>query len=756
MPAGGDRDGWRSAAIFALLVAAIAPLSQVYVGLDWVRPVLGAVLLSAGLALAARRLGLGPLGAFAVSLVGWALFTAVAFLPATVVLGFVPTPATLAAGRDLWVRGMELVQLRPSPTFAEAGLLLLTTTGVWAVAHVVDALASTLRAPLRAIAAAVVLWVVPLSVAPPGARTWTFAVPLLAAAAGLLLATGTDEVARFGRLAVAPGDVSPTRRLAAGGWVLAGAAILAGAVLGRALPGFGAEPWYEVRGTGGTTITTNPIVDIRARLVATNTGPVLRVRSDRPVYVRTTALDVFSEREEWTSSGISGRPVRGPLDNPGVPPETTPAQVEVRLEGIEEGAILAPAPYLPVAVAGPASEGLRYDPRSATFTADTGDVLESGDVYTVTAAVPSPDPAALDAVPKPVGLTPATDLPANVPLVVAQTARAIVDAAGAQTMFRQALAIQDELRSWTYSLTPAAGHGATAMERFLSTREGYCEQFAGTMAVMLRTLGIPARLAVGYTPGTVDGDGVRTVTNANAHAWVEVLFAEHGWIAFEPTPRTDGNVLVPTPGDVSPDLTVAQQDGREALPQAGPGEIPRPSPPPREAVPQPLPSEDPLALQPGASSARAGGVGRWVVLGGVAVGGLALGAAWLVARSRRPRTDLPPEQRVDAARARVERLGAGLGCARRASETDAEYLARVGRGHPSARRLAAPAAAATYAPAITEEDAVAAERAADDLGEQLLAPLPRRRRAAVLLRSAMPRSALQLGALRRLRHGLGG
>jgi transglutaminase-like putative cysteine protease len=67
------------------------------------------------------------------------------------------------------------------------------------------------------------------------------------------------------------------------------------------------------------------------------------------------------------------------------------------------------------------------------------------------------------------------------------------------------------------------------------TRSGYCQHFAGAMALMLRLLGIPSRVAVGFTSGTYD-DGAWTVTDHNAHAWVEVWFPGHGWVAFDPTP----------------------------------------------------------------------------------------------------------------------------------------------------------------------------------------------------------------------------
>jgi transglutaminase-like putative cysteine protease len=68
------------------------------------------------------------------------------------------------------------------------------------------------------------------------------------------------------------------------------------------------------------------------------------------------------------------------------------------------------------------------------------------------------------------------------------------------------------------------------------TKAGYCQHFAGAMAAMLRMLGVPARVAVGFTSGQKRDDDTWVVTDHEAHAWVEVWFAGHGWIPFDPTP----------------------------------------------------------------------------------------------------------------------------------------------------------------------------------------------------------------------------
>lgn len=91
--------------------------------------------------------------------------------------------------------------------------------------------------------------------------------------------------------------------------------------------------------------------------------------------------------------------------------------------------------------------------------------------------------------------------------------------------------------NFEYSTEVQPGHGNNAIENFLQIRKGYCEQFAATFAVMARTLGIPSRVAVGFTPGQLDSDGWYSVFSRNAHAWPEIWFDSIGWIPFEPTPK---------------------------------------------------------------------------------------------------------------------------------------------------------------------------------------------------------------------------
>ena len=101
-----------------------------------------------------------------------------------------------------------------------------------------------------------------------------------------------------------------------------------------------------------------------------------------------------------------------------------------------------------------------------------------------------------------------------------------------ETWFREA-------GGFTYDEQPPAPIGGTpALVDFVNeTKRGYCQHYAGAMALMLRLLGVPARVAVGFTSGEYSTDDREwVVKDTNAHAWVEVWFPEFGWIPFDPTP----------------------------------------------------------------------------------------------------------------------------------------------------------------------------------------------------------------------------
>jgi transglutaminase-like putative cysteine protease len=114
-------------------------------------------------------------------------------------------------------------------------------------------------------------------------------------------------------------------------------------------------------------------------------------------------------------------------------------------------------------------------------------------------------------------------------------------AGDAKNPYAATVAIELWLRSsggFDYDERPRQVSGMPPLVAFVTrTKSGYCQHFAGAMALMLRYLGIPARVAAGFTSGAYDADrGTWRVNDRNAHTWVEVWFDGYGWLPFDPTP----------------------------------------------------------------------------------------------------------------------------------------------------------------------------------------------------------------------------
>jgi transglutaminase-like putative cysteine protease len=138
-------------------------------------------------------------------------------------------------------------------------------------------------------------------------------------------------------------------------------------------------------------------------------------------------------------------------------------------------------------------------------------------------------------------------LPETFPDVVRQVAISVTKPF--TNTFDQATAVEAYLRGFRYNLqVDASPPDVDAVEYFLFTsKEGYCDYYSSAMVTMLRAVGIPARMVVGYTPGEylqpeqpedlimLPVSGIYRVLERNAHAWPEVYFPQYGWIQFEPT-----------------------------------------------------------------------------------------------------------------------------------------------------------------------------------------------------------------------------
>jgi len=169
--------------------------------------------------------------------------------------------------------------------------------------------------------------------------------------------------------------------------------------------------------------------------------------------------------------------------------------------------------------------------------------------YKITVKPVHPDPAVLstDTGAYPADISGAyLQLPESLPRSVRSLAEQV--SAGAATPYAKAVAIEQYLRSnYTYSLDkptkPSRNEDFVSHFLFVD-QNGYCDHFSTAMAVMLRSVGVPARWVKGFAPGdlmdTEDGMKAITVRNQDAHSWVEVYFPAAGWVPFEPTPGFTG------------------------------------------------------------------------------------------------------------------------------------------------------------------------------------------------------------------------
>jgi transglutaminase-like putative cysteine protease len=300
------------------------------------------------------------------------------------------------------------------------------------------------------------------------------------------------------------------------------------------------------------------------------TGALLfRVRADRPSYWRVEVLDEFYA-DGWRRSGTGGASVpaepgatAAPVYDPG---RTRSAWFSIR--ALESTLLISPG----TALAFQGVDGSDRDRDGTTHVEERP--LEAGSSYSVVAWAPDPGPARLRAASRRyrAPLKPYTRLalPAGASLeaIVApehigvplwghsrgaeQADRRLARSAygrvagmaeritaGAESGYEAATAIAAHLRSsYAYDERPPVRR--LPLRAFLfRDRIGYCQHYSGAMALMLRMVGVPARVAAGFAPGTplADGRGFE-VTDLEAHSWVEVYFNGIGWLPFDPTPPT--------------------------------------------------------------------------------------------------------------------------------------------------------------------------------------------------------------------------
>jgi hypothetical protein len=250
-------------------------------------------------------------------------------------------------------------------------------------------------------------------------------------------------------------------------------------------------------------------------------------------------IDRYDEEAGWIE-GEAGSllPLAAQLPRPHQ--RASGRELSARLEVLWHDDRYLPVPVAPLSVRlDGGTEGWRLDPTVGSVVGE--DVSSADRSYEVTASEVRPTPEQLQATPP---LRPGhpirdrfTSLPPLDPRVRAQVDALVDGVEGGYDRVRRIMDfLTDPANGFDYALSTAPGTSGDDLLDFLTERRGYCEQYAGAMAVMVRAAGIPARVALGYTPGTVQENGTRLITSDDAHAWVEVYFYDLGWVPFDPTP----------------------------------------------------------------------------------------------------------------------------------------------------------------------------------------------------------------------------
>ena len=497
---------------------------------------LAAALLATAVGVALERRGL----ALATAAAGGVLLLAIGWLvfPATLWFGL-PTAATIeAVGTALREVGPQARE-QISPTVPSAPLVLASLTAVYAACFSAHALAVRAASPALALAPSVALLAFSDS-ALRGVGSIPTAALFLIGALLLFLADGVRRIREWGPLRTRHGSGLAGRGLLLRGAGGAAAMTLTVAVLlPGILPFYGGAALVDVRSPVSGDADLNPLVSIGDSLNRSESIALFRVQSSAPLYWRLLALDQF-DGETWRGADLqafSGVEFEAGEGITAAGTDSTAAEITQSYEVMSDlGFSWIPAAFAPKRIT-IGDDPFRFDPDLATAVAQ--EPLQAGDRYEVVSApsTPTPDELRADSAPATAEIENTfTQLPENLPAEVGRLASEWT--AGAATPYDKAIAIQERLQSteFRYDISVEPRADDQAIVRFLTvSKRGFCQQFAGSMAVMLRTLGIPARIAVGFTEGLLIAPDRYEVGTDDAHAWVEVFFPNYGWLAFEPT-----------------------------------------------------------------------------------------------------------------------------------------------------------------------------------------------------------------------------
>jgi len=440
--------------------------------------------------------------------------------------------------------------------FHDPSLVLLLSVIVYACAWLAGFFTLSLRRPLPALVVVLAMVGFGLTV-DRTARTVGLPLAFLLLAGGLLALSHSFERHRRLRSDTLAGVATAT---IAG---LAALSLLGVTSLASARPWQDWRSWRPVAVLGsGTHLSFDWTINYPRLLNPRKRIEVMRVTSPVPSYWRANALDYFTGKS-WLNSDTEGIALERQAEHAYSVPETGVSPPGTTIDEVFDGKAL----FTDFFFTGGTPVLLRLSQPAQVRLTTAGslgalDTLGPQVDYVLTARVPQLAPTDLIGLGReyPVDAVQYMQLPfparADLGVHPADAWQAATDRGSARRQwlglyrldrtivgdatdpYAITLRIEEYLREhYVYSLTLLPSDLSSPYAAFLlDTHVGYCQQFAGSMALLLRFNGIPARVAVGFATGRKVKPGQYLVTTNDAHAWVEVYFPQIGWVPFDPTP----------------------------------------------------------------------------------------------------------------------------------------------------------------------------------------------------------------------------
>jgi transglutaminase-like putative cysteine protease len=539
----------------------------------------GAVIVVAACGALSRLRTLPVAVCLTISLLGLLLYLNLVFEAHYSLIGIIPTPTSISRLWDLLGTGMTDTHRYAPPAPIVPGLVLVAAGGIGLMAVLADLIAVRLRSTALAGLPLLVLFTVPITMrAPSGPGT---VVVFCLGAAGylaMLSADGRERIRVWGRLvslwrsgpqddgarglarpvrvrhAAEPEPGPDTRAMAATGRRVGFASMVLALCVPLVLPGLHPSKLFStgpgIGGAGGAAVASLPdtlgqtLKELQEShpttvLTYTVTTSPASLEAYDPQYLREVVYDDLTD-SGWQNSGYTANTSQattlpspqGLIDPASYPQVTVTVNVS---SASQKGLAFLPVPYPPARVTTPPGDWVS-DSELLVFSQDNSIPVKT---YQATSYQVIPSAAQLNAAARP----PAS-LAADVALPSSYKNRALTQIAdqitkGKTTEYAKVNALATWLSSshFAYNANTQGFTSAAGLLTFLTTgRMGVCVQYAYAMTVLTRLLGIPARIAGGFTGGSHTTGNHYVVETDDAHAWPEVYFSGYGWLRFEPTP----------------------------------------------------------------------------------------------------------------------------------------------------------------------------------------------------------------------------